>query len=275
MGALSPDEVARYQRDGVLVPEFRLPAARLDALRAALDQVLDENPEVRPEQLVSAHIARVNQGGTNKEGVRGHTAFLEIARDPDILDLVAQLIGEDIILWGCHIFCKPGGDGLEVPWHQDGHYWPIRPLATCTAWLALDDSTVENGCLRVIPGSHRSKTLHPHLLEERAGLALNRSIEAGCMNEGEALDVELEAGQLSLHDVHIIHGSNPNRSARRRAGVAIRYMPASSHFDRQMFKPGDQTGLHIDFASRPLWLLRGVDRSGRNDFSIGHPVSMG
>ncbi len=265
MAAVSDDEVARYRRDGVLVPDYRLPAAKLALLRAALDQVLAENPGVRPEQLVSAHIA-----GKNREGVRGHAAFFEIARDPEILDLVAALIGDDIILWGCHIFCKPGGDGLEVPWHQDGHYWPIRPLATCTAWLALDDSTVENGCLRVIPGSHRSKTLYPHLREDRAGLALNRAIEADCMDEAEALDVELEAGQLSLHDVHIIHGSNPNRSAKRRAGVAIRYMPATSHFDRALFEPGAQTGLHIDVASRPLWLLRGTDRSGRNDFSIGH-----
>ena len=265
MAALSAEEIARYQRDGVLIPEYRLPAAQLATLRAALDKVLADNPDVRPEQLVSAHV-----DGTNQEGVRGHSAFLEIARDPDLLDLVAQVIGEDIVLWGCHIFCKPGGDGLEVPWHQDGHYWPIRPLATCTLWLALDDSRVENGCLRVIPGSHRGEILHAHLRDDREGLALNRAIEPGLMDEAEALDVELEAGQFSLHDVHLIHGSNPNRSDRRRAGVAIRYMPATSHFDRELFKPGAQSGLHVDFSSRPLWLLRGVDRSGRNDFTIGH-----
>lgn len=265
MAALSAAEIADYRRDGVLVPEYRVPPARLAALREALERVLADNPNTRPEQLVSAHI-----DGTNQEGVRGHAAFLEIAHDADILDLVAQLIGEDIILWGCHIFCKPGGDGLEVPWHQDGHYWPIRPLATCTAWLALDDSTVANGCLRVIPGSHETKALHAHLREDRADLALNRAIDPALMDEAEALDVALEAGQLSLHDVHIIHGSNPNRSDKRRAGVAVRYMPATSHFDREMFKPGAQTGLHIDFASRPLWLLRGVDRCGRNDFRVGH-----
>ncbi|WP_367575672.1 phytanoyl-CoA dioxygenase family protein [Pelagibius sp.] len=160
-----------------------------------------------------------------------------------------------------------------MPWHQDGHYWPIRPLATCTAWLALDDSTVENGCLRVIPGSHQSKTLHPHLREDRDGLVLNRGIDPQCLNEETELDVELGAGQLSLHDVHIIHGSNPNRSPKRRAGLAIRYMPATSHFDRDLFKPGSQIGLHVDFATRPLWLLRGVDRSGRNDFTIGHEAA--
>ena len=268
MAALTQEEVSRYRRDGVLVPRYRLPAARLAVLRAALDEVIADNPGVRPEHLVSAHVS-----GTNEEGVRGHRAFFEIAREPGILDIVARLIGEDIILWGCHIFCKPGGDGLEVPWHQDGHYWPIRPLATCTAWLALDDSTVENGCLRVIPGSHRAAALHPHLREDRDGLVLNRAIDPQFMDEETALDVELAAGQLSLHDVHIIHGSNPNRSPNRRAGVAIRYMPATSHFDRELFKPGSQTGLHVDFATRPLWLLRGVDRCGRNDFTIGHEAA--
>ncbi|MEQ8354865.1 MAG: phytanoyl-CoA dioxygenase family protein [Kiloniellaceae bacterium] len=270
MAELSAQEVAAYQRDGILIPNYRLPAAQLAGLRAALDAVIAANPSVRPEQLVSAHIAHNDERGANEEGVRGHSAFLEIARDPDLLDLVAQVIGEDIVLWGCHIFCKPGGDGREVPWHQDGHYWPIRPLANCTLWLALDDSRVENGCLRVIPGSHRGNTLHPHLREERPGLALNQTIDPALMDEAEALDVELEAGQFSLHDVHLIHGSNPNRSPKRRAGVAIRYMPATSHFDRGIFEVGAQSGLHVDFATRPLWLLRGVDRSGRNDFTIGH-----
>ena len=82
------------------------------------------------------------------------------------------------------------GDGMEVPWHQDGHYWPIRPLATCTAWVALDDSTVENGCLRVIAGSHREQSLLEHERDNREGLVLNRKV----------LDAELDetgAGQVS------------------------------------------------------------------------------
>ena len=69
----------------------------------------------------------------------------------------------------------------------------------------------------------------------------------------------------------MIHGSNPNRSPRRRAGVAIRYMPATSLFDRSLIKPGAQSGYTIDFSNRPLWLLSGVDRTGRNDFRVGHP----
>jgi Protein involved in biosynthesis of mitomycin antibiotics/polyketide fumonisin len=140
----------------------------------ALDTLLRDNPGVRPEKLVSAHVE-----GDNGEGVRGSRAFLDLARDPDIVELVSGVLGDDIILWGCHVFCKPAGDGYETPWHQDGHYWPIRPLANCTVWVALEPSTVENGCLRVIPRSHLGKRLHEHLHEERADLTLNQRLAAG------------------------------------------------------------------------------------------------
>ena len=265
MGALTPSELEGYRDAGYVVPRFRLGADRLESLREALEHVVNENPEIRPERLVSVHI-----DGRNAEGVVGDARFLEVARDPDVLDVVSQIIGPDIILWGCQAFCKPGGDGMEVPWHQDGHYWPIRPLANCTAWIALDDSTAENGCLRVIPGSHRAQRLLEHERDDREGLVLNRKLLDGALEESEAVDVELEAGQLSLHDVYMVHGSNPNRSEKRRAGVAIRYMPATSVFDRTVFEPSERAGYRIDFATRPLWLVRGENREGRNDLRIGH-----
>lgn len=262
---LSADEVERYRRDGYVVPHYRLPPGQLARVRDALDRVLADNPGVRPERLISAHLER------GSEGVRGSAEFLALARDPAILDMVEQVIGPDIVLWGCQIFCKQAVDGLEVPWHQDGHYWPIRPLATCTVWVALDHSAVDNGCLRVIPGSHRDRALHDHLTEERDDLALNQVLRADTFDEDEAHDIELQPGQMSMHDVYMIHGSRPNRSGRRRAGVAMRYMPATSLFDRGLIETKtDKAGLTVDFAGRPIWLLRGQDRTGRNDFTIGH-----
>ncbi|QXD25104.1 phytanoyl-CoA dioxygenase family protein [Opitutia bacterium ISCC 51] len=263
MVRLSECEVEAYNKLGFVVPEFRLSADRLAQLKQALDRVISANPDTRPEKLVSVHLKQ-----DSGEGVSGDDVFLEIARDEGILDLVEQLIGPDIILWGCQAFCKPPGDGMEVPWHQDGQYWPIRPLATCTVWIAIDDSVAENGCLRVIPESHTEHTLYSHLKEDRTDIVLNQRVEDALFDESTAVDVELEAGQLSLHDVYLIHGSNPNRSTRRRAGLAIRYMPATSLFDRsQVF---ENSGFRVDFATRPLWLLRGKDVTGANDFTIGH-----
>jgi hypothetical protein len=265
MAKLLPEEVAHYRSEGWVIPRFRLPAARVAALARALDDLLEQNPGVRPEKLVSAHIE-----GDNGEGVVGSRAFLDLAREPEIVELVSGVLGDDLILWGCHVFCKPAAEGYETPWHQDGHYWPIRPLATCTAWVALEPSTVDNGCLRVVPGSHAAHRLHEHLHEDRSDLTLSQRLAADTFDEASAVDLELQPGQMSLHDVYMIHGAKANRSGQRRTGVALRYMPATSVFERDLDPLGGKSGLTLDFSRRPLWLVRGVDRSGRNDLDIGH-----
>lgn len=262
---LSAAQLDSYRRDGLVIPEYRLPAEQLDRLRAALDTLLAENTHVRPEQLISAHISR---GGGEK--TRGQDAFLEFAHDPNILDMVEQVIGRDLILWGFQVFCKPAGTGFEVPWHQDGRYWPIRPLATCTVWVALDDSTPENGCMRYIPGSHRNGHVYQHRRDTRPDLALDLVLDDGEVDIATARDVALRPGMMSLHDVYLVHGSNPNRSGKRRAGMAMRYMPATSLFDRAMYAPTTTAnGLTVDYTNRPIWLVRGSDRTGKNDFSVG------
>jgi hypothetical protein len=265
---LNPSEIERYAHDGWVVPRWRLPDARVRAMAQALDELLRRNPGVRPEKLVSAHVEDRGDGD-NGEGVKGVADFLDLARDRDIVELVSDVIGDDVVLWGCHVFCKPAREGYETPWHQDGHYWPIRPLATCTAWVALEPSTSANGCLRVIPGSHRERRLHDHLHEDRDDLTLSQRLAAGAFDEAQAVDIELEPGQMSLHDVYMIHGARANTSTRRRTGVALRYMPATSLFDRRLRPVEGKSGVPVDFARRPLWLLRGVDRAG-NDFTVGH-----
>lgn len=269
---LSTAQILTYREQGYLIAPYRLTHDHLAHMRQALEDLIRHNPGVRPEKLVSAHIVRRAGCEDNGEGVKGDSRFFDLACTPAILDMVEQVIGPDIVLWGCHVFCKPQGDGLLTPWHQDGHYWPIRPLATCTVWVALDDSTVENGCLRVIPGSHRAAITHPHLHEERSEeLVLSDSTDAASFDESQAVDIELKAGQMSLHDVHMIHGAARNVSTKRRAGVALRYMPASSVFERGLNPIEGASGIPVAFAQRPLWLLRGQDKSGRNDFTVGHP----
>jgi non-haem Fe2+, alpha-ketoglutarate-dependent halogenase len=152
----------------------------------------------------------------------------DLATAPTILDIVEGIIGPDIICWATHYFCKMPGDDMGVSWHQDCSYWALTPSKTVTVWLAIDDADVENGCMRVIPGSH----LHGHLSfkESDAGErnVLTQTI-AGAERFGTPIDVELKAGEISLHSDLLVHGSLPNRSKRRRCGLTLRYCPPDVH----------------------------------------------
>ena len=263
MAALTSEEIRTYEEDGYVVPAYRVPEDRMAALAAAAEEVMAANPDTRPEQLPNIHIT--NGAGTH---LKGHPAFLDFALDEDLLDLVSGVIGEDIVMWGCQIFCKPGSDGMEVPMHQDGQYWPIRPLATCTVWLAIDDSDRENGCLTVIPGSHRNRVTFRHATRTDDDIVLNQAVDDPRAFARPPAHVELERGQLSMHDIYLIHGSAPNTSGRRRAGLALRYMPTTSWFRRDLEM--QFSGYPSNFADRPIWLARGQDVCGKNDFTIGH-----
>ena len=258
---LSDAEVETYHRDGQLTPRHRLPDALLDRISACVEALIAGNPDVRPEQLAGAHI-----GKNPDTSVQGVEELLDCARNPDILDMVEQILGPDLILWGSQVFSKPAGDGMAIPWHQDGQYWPLRPLKNVTVWVAIDPARVENGCMRVIPGTHRLGLL-PHGATDDPDLALNQGVSEG-FDEARAVDVELEPGQVSLHDAMIIHGSNANRSGQRRCGYAIRYMPATSLFDRSIEPTRIARNQVLDFSQRPIWLMRGEDRAG-NDFMVG------
>ena len=171
--------------------------------------------------------------------------------------MVEQLIGPNFALWNSSLFAKPERDGQRTPWHQDGQYWPIRPLATCTVWIAIDDSTKENGCLRVIPGSHHEQRLRAHRALDATDVTLNQELEPGEYDPAIAEDIVLEAGQMSLHDVYLLHGSEANLSPHPRRGMTLRFMPTSSHFDRKLAsRQAAELGV-LDHAERTLFLMRG------------------
>jgi len=266
---LSDSEIETYQREGLVIPEYQIPDTLLERMRNEVEAILQANPDIRPERLSGVH----NPWG-QAAGLVGSEAFLEFALFDELLDIVEQLIGPDIILWGSHLFCKREGDGLEVPWHQDGQYWPIDPLATVTVRIAIDDSLPENGCMRYIPGSHRTQQLAQHSLLARTDVAIQQEAE---VDESQAKDVVLRAGQISLHDVYLLHGSRPNHSNLRRADYAIRYMPASSRYVRDPdFPPNRFAAEHsplVNYTQRPLWLARGTDRAD-NDFVTGHGAAL-
>ena len=258
-----------YRRDGLVVAPVAVPPPLLDRMRGSLEHLLANSADIAPESLICPHI----RNGARHPEIEAE-AWFEYATQPFILDLVEQVIGPDIVLWGSQVFCKPARTGREIPWHQDGEYWPIRPLATCSVWIALDEATPENGCMRYIPGSQAAGSLYPHRDAARADRVLGLEVDARAFDATAARDDVLAAGEFSLHDVFLIHGSGPNRSARRRAGFVIRYMPATSRFDRSVGDVQTQAGVAFSLSRRPIWLVRGVDRAG-NDFVTGHGQDFG
>jgi ectoine hydroxylase-related dioxygenase (phytanoyl-CoA dioxygenase family) len=250
---LSEAEIEQYREDGYVIPDFRIPDEQLEEIRAAHGRLLQKHPEFR--DYCSCLLAY-------------DTGFLNVARNRDILDMVAQVIGPNFALWNSSFFAKPAGNGKRTPWHQDGEYWPIRPLATCTVWIAVDAATPENGCLRVIKGSHKDHRLRKHRTVNAPDVTLTQELEPDEFDESRAVDLVLAPGQVSLHDVFLLHGSEANVSDKSRRGMTLRFMPTTSVFDRKIATElHDRIGI-TDHSVRTLWLMRGADQSGQNDFQV-------
>jgi hypothetical protein len=259
---LTAEEVMRYGARGFVTPLAHLPDDTLAELTEAVDALIAANPGVRPEDLAVPHVPGGASGRLNTpEPLRER--LLAVGRHPLLVAAAAQLIGPDVILWSSHAFCKPPSTGAAVPWHQDGQYWPIRPMATCSAWIAIDASGPENGCLRVIPGSHR-KGLMAHGREEDKSLALDAAVDPASFDPWLAEDIILPPGGLSFHDVHLIHGSEPNQSPRPRRAMVFRYMPATAHYDRSTPDYVMKNGGLMHWADRPIWLVHGENRHPGN-----------
>ncbi|WP_309706925.1 phytanoyl-CoA dioxygenase family protein, partial [Armatimonas sp.] len=160
--------------------------------------------------------------------------WVRLISDARLLDIAEKFIGPHIALFASHYFAKPPHDGLPVLWHQDGSYWPLDPCEVVTLWLAVDDSTPENGCLRVIPGSHKLE-FQAHAKDTSVENVLSSGI-AG-VDESAAVDVILKAGDVSVHHPNLIHGSNANTSDKRRCGLTIRYIPTSTRITKPIGAP--------------------------------------
>lgn len=263
---LSDEEVARYHRHGYVVPQsYRLPNDVLAEANEAYAALLAENAGIASDIMLGPHLSKAGA-----QGVKGSPYWFELATRPEILDMVEQLIGRDFILWGTTIFGKPAKSGKATPWHQDGDYYPIRPLETLTIWMALDDATPENGCMRFAPGSHKARRIFSHHREDNDDLTINLVCDSEHFDEEKAENLVLEAGQISLHDVYMIHGSGPNVTDQRRAAFIVRIMPATSYYDHDLGREYARQHPAQDYGNRALFLLRGEDRTGRNNFKIGH-----
>jgi len=154
-------------------------------------------------------------------------SFAGLVRHPRLVDAVSRIIGPDVLVWSCSFFIKEAGSKSYVSWHQDLNYWGLDGEDEVTAWLALTPATVENGCMRFVPGSHRKKDV-PHVDKFEPDNLLTRGQEIAVeVDEAAAVNVMLRAGQASFHHGHMFHASGPNRTNSRRLGVAIRFIAPS------------------------------------------------
>ena len=208
-GRLSPADVARYREVGYHYPLRAMSAAQAAAYARRLE----------------AHEAAHGK----LQGIMRHKAHLyltwldEIARLPSILDPVGDILGPDIMVYSSSFFIKEPHDPSFVSWHQDAHYWGLSSGDVVTAWVAFVDSNTENGAMRVVPGTHLVDM--PHVDTFAPNNMLSRGQEVAVdLGDREFVELDLKAGEFSLHHVGIVHGSEPNNSDGRRIGFAIRYM---------------------------------------------------
>jgi ectoine hydroxylase-related dioxygenase (phytanoyl-CoA dioxygenase family) len=175
----------------------------------------------------------------------------DLCMHPTILDYVEDVLGPDFYLWGSNFFIKPPHSKSTVGWHQDTYYWPLEPKISATVWLAFEDADEENGAMKVIPGSHTAGLLR-HSRSSDTDSVLTLECEGGQFREDEAVSLVLKAGQISIHNDKLVHGSPANPSPRRRAGLTIRY---------------STTEVKCDLSVNPhfkTYLCRGVDRFRHN-----------
>lgn len=166
----------------------------------------------------------------------------EIARDPQIVDAVEQLVGPDIVLWSGDWNVKRAGTGDYVPWHQDAPYWNLSSDNVVTVWIAIGDVTAANGAMQVVPGSHVDGQIGEIDAKGKVSTAYDegqRTTDDDCMfpfahlresYDDRAIHVELKSGEYSMHSINLIHGGGPNPSAEDRIGLGLRYMSADTRY---------------------------------------------
>lgn len=205
---------SKYDHEGYAVFPNVLDSEIIHEARQHVEWLMKQNPGRRPELL-------------GHDLVGNDPFWVRLISDERLLDIAETFIGPNIALYGTHYICKPPLDGQKVLWHQDGSYWPLEPMNIVTLWLAVDDSVPENGCLRVIPGSHTME-LHEMVPNTEEANVLGSELNPALVDKSKAVDVTLSAGSVSVHHPNVIHGSEANASSLRRCGLTIRYIPTTT-----------------------------------------------
>ena len=236
---LTATQRTRYANEGYLAPIRVL----------TIDEAASYRKRV--EEFISVAKAKGSATALRTKAHLHCPALLELVHLPAILDAIGDVLGPDLLCRSSSIFLKEPGDPSYVAWHQDATYWDLDPPDVATAWVALTESTVENGALKVIPRSHLAPLLDHGTINDPANMLSRGQAITAALNEDEAVALTLAPGEMSIHHVSLAHGSAPNRSSGRRVGVAIRYV--APHVKKN--------GPRRDSAL----LVRGADRFGNFD----------
>lgn len=219
----------QYEEQGFLVVENLLSPDQADGLRNRTREIAEgkvpDFPRSDLELEPGAKTPRLESLRKLNRCAENDPVFFAHAADPRILDIVETLIGPDIKLFGSQCFMKPPG-GIEKPYHQDSYYFTIEPKELVTCWTALDDVTLENGCLWVIPGSHRTGIVHHE--DWFIGDRPDKQVPDASIDRENETPIVMPAGSCSFHHSVLLHRSAANTSDRPRRGMAVHYMSSKS-----------------------------------------------
>lgn len=204
--SLRAEQIEHFHDQGWIAPVDVCSEADAAALLAAFEDAEQRYPEdLGPDQRNNAHLV--------------FPFLADLARHPTIVSAATALVGGPVTLWSSVVFAKDPDSSAFVSWHQDAHYMGLEPDNFVTAWVALTPSTRESGCVTVLPGTHRRR--YGHVDTFGRDNILTRGQEVAGLDTSTAVDLVLRPGQMSLHHPWLVHGSQPNRSSRRRIGVAM------------------------------------------------------
>ena len=235
---LSDEEKLQYKNDGYItaLPVFSEEAKHdLDNFFVSLSTSIDKKLDLN--QTAQWH--------------KASKKFYNLCSTPVILDYVEDLLGPNFFLWGGQFFLKEPKDGSVVPWHQDAQYWPLFPANAVTVWLALYDTNEQNGAMKVVKGSHK-KGMFEHRTNKASNLVLDQEVSIDQIKQEHIVSLNLKAGEISLHNDGLLHGSDANNSERRRCGVTMRFSPVNvkvdlsiwPHFEGQLVRGRDEFKLN-------------------------------
>lgn len=208
------DCLKNYEEDGFYIFRNVIDADLINEARQHLEWLIKKYPQLRPEHL-------------HHPLMRDDAFWVRLVTDSRLLDIAELILGSNLACFTAHYICKPAYDGQAVLWHQDGAYWKLEPMNAVTLWLAIDPSTVETGCLKMIPGSHKIQLQRLELDDKEPNL-LYSTLSSCYIDAEKAVDLVLQPGDVSIHHPHIIHGSQKNTSSNRRCGLDIGVIPTST-----------------------------------------------